>query len=415
MEVNIHLWKNTQHPVIEYKFGPVAGELGPNLLATIAIEWNSNVASLLSTYGPDNTVIPLFSGLTISQTNVGDIYTVTISNLSFPIPGACNDVPTLEGDVWGTQAANGRVVHCFDRTLKLVINDPKVAGVINCGGPAGSRSYDLDITTTNTTPFNVTYKVYLDDGVIVGGERTFTSADALIYTSAVTSVSAGSPIDINGASYPYTSGQTQRSLWVEVSGPTMPNSIFAELVNGCPTPLPVTLSKFRGDLLEKTIGLSWATTEESGSKYFEVQRSLDMREFSSIGTVAAVGTSSTNKFYNFTDGTPLNGSNYYRLKMVDADGSFNLSRTIVVQNEENAFAFQLLGNPVQGGEIRFLLRSESPESVTLFDLTGRAIPFALQRDGSSWIVKPASALSKGLYLLSVRQGANAVTKKVLFL
>jgi choice-of-anchor B domain-containing protein len=89
--------------------------------------------------------------------------------------------------------------------------------------------------------------------------------------------------------------------------------------------LPVTLTSFTATSDGKTICLDWTTGTETGSDRFEVERSQDGRNFTTIGTVRAAGESVVARAYNFTDETPISGANYYRLRQVDFDGRFALS------------------------------------------------------------------------------------------
>ena len=413
----IHLWKELEHPTINYSaFGPNAAALGP-VLATVAIEWSgSDVASLLTSYSPDPSIAPLTSGVGLSQTNVGDLYTVTLNNLSFAIPGACSAIPTLRGDVWGTQAdSQTPTVHCANTEIYLSIDDPVVGGAINCQSPSGPRTYDLDVTTTNTVPMDVVYRLYLDDGVLVGGQPIFTANDDLIYTSATWPLSSGNPIDINGAAYAHGVGEDQRSVWVEVTGTGLSNTIFERLVNNCEAILPVKLAKFKGDLLDNSVALSWVTTEEAGSSKFGIERSVDMKEFVSIGELLATGNSSSTQNYQFVDAAPHQGNNYYRLKQLDHDGSFEYSRTISVANNKESLVFELLGNPVENGEIRFLLKNADISLISLTNQMGQSVKYTFVKEGNTYIVKVKNLMSKGLYLMFLKNGQTYLTKKILFL
>jgi len=70
--------------------------------------------------------------------------------------------------------------------------------------------------------------------------------------------------------------------------------------------------------------LTWKTLTEQNSDFFEVQKSKDGVNFSRIGTVDAAGTSLQARSYDFRDNEPFISS-YYRLRMVDLDGSFTYS------------------------------------------------------------------------------------------
>jgi hypothetical protein len=100
------------------------------------------------------------------------------------------------------------------------------------------------------------------------------------------------------------------------------NSKTSEIVT---TALPVTLLSFTVQKEATAAQLNWATTMETNSNYFEVQHSADAKAWSVLGTVKSNGESKMQRSYGFTHATPLDGINYYRLKMVDLDGSFAYS------------------------------------------------------------------------------------------
>lgn len=410
----VHLWTPTDYPDINYKKAPEEADLG-DVLATLAIDTDGAV-SLLSTYSADPNVLPLFTGLTILEEDLGGgLSRITIDNIQFPVPGACETLPILKGDVWSSQAASANpAVHCYNEDFDLQINDPVITGKINCNEPEGPRTYDLDIISTSPTAFQVSYTLYLDDGVLTNGSTTFGAGDEAFYTSGPINLSASQPIQSKDEAYPYDFLEDKRTIWVVLTGPSLPNAIVAELQNGCTITLPVTLARFSGSLLDNAVSLSWTTTEEAGSSHFDIERSADAKEFVQLGRVQAKGNSAATLQYRFMDTKPLTGNNYYRLRMVDADGKFEFSRMISVDNGANSVAFELLGNPTSGREIKFLLKNENASNVSLFDLSGKAVRFSLSQTGNEFTLKPKSGISSGLYILSLqRSNASAITKKVL--
>ncbi|SDE81383.1 Por secretion system C-terminal sorting domain-containing protein [Dyadobacter soli] len=178
--------------------------------------------------------------------------------------------------------------------------------------------------------------------------------------------------------------------------------------------LPVTLARFNGTLLDNAISLSWTTTEQTGSRHFDVERSADAREFAQVGRVEVRGDSRVAQRYQFTDATPLPGMNYYRLRVADLDGTSEISRLVAVDNAAGSVAFELLGNPASSREIRFLLKNEDASAIRLYDLSGRAVRFSLNRSGNEFVLKPGNQLPAGLYVLSLRgMNAGARAKRVL--
>ena len=97
-----------------------------------------------------------------------------------------------------------------------------------------------------------------------------------------------------------------------------------------PSTLPVSLLNFSAKKNNKTIDLTWATEVESNINHYELQRSSDARNFSSLQTIQS-RNSVVKTNYSSTDNRPLNGIAYYRLKIVEADGSFIYSKIVTVQ------------------------------------------------------------------------------------
>ncbi len=114
---------------------------------------------------------------------------------------------------------------------------------------------------------------------------------------------------------------------------------------GLSTPLPVKLVDFSAAREGNTTTLAWSTSEESNSDYFDVQRSGDGKAWEKLKTIAAKGESSVETHYSAVDDSPMNGNNLYRLKMVDKDGTFALSKIRSVEFNLKT-GYTLFPNPV---------------------------------------------------------------------
>lgn len=95
--------------------------------------------------------------------------------------------------------------------------------------------------------------------------------------------------------------------------------------------LPVKLINFTTMATENNVLIAWCTSEETNSDYFEVQHSVDGQEWEAIGQVKATGVSDVEKTYSYEHSEPVTGDNFYRLKMVDLDGTFTYSRLRTVK------------------------------------------------------------------------------------
>jgi hypothetical protein len=95
--------------------------------------------------------------------------------------------------------------------------------------------------------------------------------------------------------------------------------------------LPTSLLQFGGYELNSKMYLNWKESISSASDHFEVQRSANSIQFTSI---AGIVKNISGQYY-FTDELPLSGSNYYRLKIKNIDGSFSYSKTILIKNNNS--------------------------------------------------------------------------------
>ncbi len=95
--------------------------------------------------------------------------------------------------------------------------------------------------------------------------------------------------------------------------------------------LPVHFTSFNGRVKDGQSFLTWTTAEEQNNSYFEVQKSTNGSNYTSIGKVTPKG-GLTNQ-YDFTDGSTLSSVNYYRLKQVDLDGRSMFSKVLIPQKQ----------------------------------------------------------------------------------
>ena len=178
--------------------------------------------------------------------------------------------------------------------------------------------------------------------------------------------------------------------------------------------LPVTLLYFNVEALEETtVSLSWATTMEENFSRFVIQRAADGLTFEDIGEVAGTGFNlhDIESKYAYQDQVPLPGFNYYRLKAVDLDESFEYFPVKVVK---------LLGsrriatypNPSSGEVISFRTNFSVSEDarIILTDQLGMEVFSARASEiGNSIVLQ--HKLGTGIYMLRyVSEGFEYTTR-----
>lgn len=149
-------------------------------------------------------------------------------------------------------------------------------------------------------------------------------------------------------------------------------------------PLAVHLLNFRAVPVEIGTQLMWQATSESNFGYYEVERSENGRLFIPVGQVPGKGNMSEITSYAMVDLKPANQTVFYRLKMVNQDGSITYSGILRVDNKEyKSGTFRVIPNLVSGqitsialslpadGKQVFHLYTQSGQFIRQFNLAGQ--------------------------------------------
>lgn len=178
--------------------------------------------------------------------------------------------------------------------------------------------------------------------------------------------------------------------------------------------VPINLLKFQASPENKQVRISWTTTEETNSARFEIQRSADGKNFIKIGEQKAAGNSTVLKDYQAFDTKPGRGLNFYRLKMIDADGNHSYSRIVQVSMIDKSKGFDIFPNPVSGDEINIVFADDAKGDamVKLFDLNGR-MRLSTVRAVRNNTLAIKHHLSPGVYIMSIRINNKEATRKII--
>ncbi len=112
-------------------------------------------------------------------------------------------------------------------------------------------------------------------------------------------------------------------------------------------PLPIELLFFKASKGLNKISLFWATASELNFDYFDIEKSSDGKNFTSIARVNGFGTTNERKDYSMDDEKPYIGKNYYRLKSVDFDGYTEYFNVVMVDFDGKK-NFSVHPNPSDG-------------------------------------------------------------------
>ncbi len=193
--------------------------------------------------------------------------------------------------------------------------------------------------------------------------------------------------------------------------------------------LPVTLYSFLAEPHSPTDAMvSWKTATEENSDFFNIERSSDGEDWIQVGTQPAAGNSLVLKDYHFLDKKVFNFSKpittfYYRLKMVDLDGTYEYSHVEAVtfngESINNYLDVQLFPNPAVK-EVNILVHQvEQPiTEIRIKDITGRVVSKTdtyLESGDSKLLNLTQERLGSGIFFLDFRSDTQRITSKKLII
>ncbi|HRN54943.1 MAG TPA: DUF4082 domain-containing protein, partial [Agriterribacter sp.] len=241
--------------------------------------------------------------------------------------------------------------------------------------------------------------------------------------------------------FPFPSDNSDANYWVDVAFQsqisTTINLTRITDANGCRlegdlqtlvlnaedcSALPVTLTGLSASSSENNVKLTWQTASENNNLGFEIERSTDGTQWSTIGFVSAEGNSSSLLSYTYNDNNVAPGRYYYRLRQVDIDGHFGYSTLVPVNlnGQPSGYVLQQnYPNPFhKNTRIQYSIPRPELVKLTLFDINGREVKVLLQRiqeKGTHSIEFNTGGLSRGTYYYKMQTTHFSATKKLIIL
>jgi pectinesterase len=180
------------------------------------------------------------------------------------------------------------------------------------------------------------------------------------------------------------------------------NAYFKGLSSGA---VPVTLTSFNASLENSFVKTTWITTNEINVASFILERSNDGFTYNTLGSIVAKNNTGTNN-YTLTDVNAINGIAYYRLKIIDKDGSFKYSKVIVVNNKlKNQLT--VYPNPASNEITVNYIKANSNSTIAIASIDGRNLITHQLIAGTTQTTIDISKLSSGTYFLTI----NGIVEK----
>lgn len=433
----IHLWTEANYPNPPYNYNSAPTTVLDNTVANIIID-NINANNtppttpvFVNTYKPytniDNKVLDASEGLTFQRTYVsGTLYRYHIKNITITLPGPCDQVGALKGDIWSTQSSNEKnpTVHCKVRGFDLVVDGMDLIPTFTCLYPVDNSHNMISFTNSTGSPDK-----YIFDYMIVvdNGDQLYNIAnDSLVYssTSGPYTITSGTSFSSGNITYHYPSGWKDNNVFVVLKNikivqagttdTTIVENVYAKLVaNTCYNSfLPlVQFNFYLNKLNSQSAIISWNAIEGTDITKYELFKSNDLKNWTKINTKKAAGNNKYNS-YSYTD-NDLNVHNYYRLIIGKTDGTFETSKIISAYGSANQLQMDIFPNPasLDNANIQInTVQEEDPYKLVIYDLSGNEI---ITKSGKGSAIEAVQYPAAGMYLIRLLSADQSITKKVL--
>lgn len=397
--------------------------------------WSSSDSTVASIDGTGKVAIKKTGDVKFTYTYVNNIYCVSTatSDISIHVPpsvmvSAASSTSVCKGDTLTLYSApsGGTPPYSYAWTgnggtfSSTTVQNP----LLTASSVDGTYNYNVTVTdslgcassanatvavhvpTANINPLcypnaDPPYAQLIESGGTPNATRTWTTATSNAYfysTSSLTGKSKTSSLQ-----NPYINIAGAYKVIVQDAYGCKDSASMVYSRFACQA-LPVTLVKFQALKQNNSVLLQWFANSVVNGVHFMIERSNDQKNWMLLENILSKENRIDFTKYTYTDETPANGFNYYRLTTVDVNGSTSVSNICVV-NFTTAWKLKLYPNPVRGNAIE-LQSNTGMEKLAVLDINGKKIVEKNFKPNTSNSSLNISSLPRGMYFIEVWNGRN---------
>lgn len=347
------------------------------------------VKKLNANYGP-------CSGLFASEMTQLSFTTIPTDECPVTFPTTATPAGTV---------VNFDLVHATSNRSK----DPKYTGV-NCAstgtsvtnnayfafrtGGTSNGSLTISITGYTTTPSTLTSCTGQGIRIAVYDVSSCPTGQAFPAPIACRTFAADGPVTS------ITNLAANHTYLIYFDGLKNTKAVFNATFNG--TALPVTISKFAGEFINGKNQLNIELLQAVNVKNISIEKSADGVHFSAIGDLPYSASTLLGK-HIYSDAQPFAGNNYYRLNVINNDGSAEYSNIILLKNDAKRLVY-VYPNPVKDVlNISITATTSARYNCYLYDVSGRLLISKVYNvvEGRQTLQMPFGRMTKGAYTIKV--------------
>ncbi|MFL5745597.1 MAG: T9SS type A sorting domain-containing protein [Niastella sp.] len=181
--------------------------------------------------------------------------------------------------------------------------------------------------------------------------------------------------------------------------------------------LPITLTQWSGVYKNNKTYLNWQAENALNFSHFVVEHGTDGIHFSPLGQVSTVASTAFSQSYSYEDAFPVEGVNYYRLKMVDLDGKYAYSGILLIRTNGSGIQISATPNPFTD-HVVISIQSTTNEtaSLRLLNSDGKLVwrkTIFVSAGNNVQYFNDLQSLPKGVYIIKVDKGNSTEAFKMI--
>ncbi len=182
------------------------------------------------------------------------------------------------------------------------------------------------------------------------------------------------------------------------------------------TTVPVRFTTLNAFQKNTDIQVDWKIATEANISRYEVEHSLNGRNFTKAGTVAATNAES----YSWLDAQPVAGTHYYRIKGISTSGEAVYTSIVKVLIGKGKSGIAVYPNPVRDGlvTLQFTNQAAGKYGIRLISDAGQLVysrSTMIQGTSNSQILNLPKSIVKGIYKMEIVAPDNKTTVQKLII
>jgi hypothetical protein len=181
---------------------------------------------------------------------------------------------------------------------------------------------------------------------------------------------------------------------------------------------PVDLMSFSAKMENSLVKLYWSAKYENEFSHFAIERSADGTTFKDLALYFTEGEHKAKNSFSYNDKyLPKNKKTlYYRLRLINKDGTFQYSAIQLVKEEdyEAQLKLALYPNPVQNSLVAALPEGWNQQEVVLelYSGSGQLLRTKVEKRAALTIAVDLTSFSPGWYVVKASNGKSSIQGRI---